>query len=330
MRTVNIAPIEYQLLVDDKNGNVFELPVTGVTWKTQRTDRAGSLEFEFMGGDKFADSSFSLSCGDLVRFEVNGETVFYGYVFSIDRGSSEAFSATAYDQMRYLMYSDTYVFTGKTATEIIKQIAGEHGVALGTIAETGYAIPTLSQDNQKLLDIMTEALSETTYNTGRTYVLYDDCGKLTLTDIEDMRLDIVLGDYSMLTGYEYSESIDGETYDVIKLAQDNGDSGSRVVYVYKDSANIAKWGALQYYESVDSEYNTAMINQRGEALLALRNKLEKTFKLEARGDVSCRAGKAVYVEVAALGAAQFYVIESADHSFEGNDYSMSLELRAVD
>ncbi len=336
MGASNLRPIEYQILVDNKKGGVFELPVTSATWKTQRTDRAGSLEFEFVGGDKFSDKTFELNAGDIIRLEVSGQILFYGYVFTVENSGGETFSGTAYDQVRYLMYSDTYVFTGKTATEIIKQIAGDFGITLGTIADTGYVIPKLAQDNKKLLDMISEALAETNYNTGRYYVLYDKCGAMTLTDIADMRLNIALGNDSMLTDYNYKESIDSNTYNVIKLQIGDSDSGSTRFYIYPNeedggsTENIAKWGILQYFASVDSGYNDAMIKARAKSLFDLNNRLEKTFKLDARGDVTCRAGKTVYVGISSLGVAQYYVIESADHSFDGNDYSMSLTLKVVD
>jgi len=328
---VNLAPMEYQLLVDDKKGNVFELSATSLTWKTQRTGRAGSLEFTFLGGDKFSvQSDFELSCGDMIRLEVNGDVIFYGYLFSVESNDGETFSATAYDQLRYLMYNDTYVFVGKTATEIIKQIAGDFKITLGPVTDTKYAIPKLSFDNEKLLDMITEALSETTYNMKKTYVLYDDAGKLTLSNIEDMRLSIALGDYSMLSGYTYKESIDDDTYNRIKLVRDNKESGGRDVYIYQDSANIAKWGVLQYFEIVDEGYNAAMVSARGETLAGLKNRLGKSFKLSSMGDVSCRAGKAVYIEISDLSVKQFFLIEDATHRFEGNDYTMDLTLKVVD
>lgn len=315
MGKINFKPLFYQLLVQNKNGSAFLLPATKIVWKTQRTGRAGSLEFDFVGGDKFCGVAVSLSCGDVVRLEVEGELLFYGYLFSMERSGKETFSATAYDQTRYLMASDTYVFTGATAAEIIRRIGGDFGIRLGNVAETGYRIPAFSRDNEKLLDVMNAALAETTNNTGKKYVLYDKEGALTLDPLEKMRLGIALGDPDMATGFSYAESIDDGTYNKIKLVQNDKKSGIRSVYIYKNNASIARWGLLQYYEPVDTKYNAAMIRQRGETLLALKNRMQKTFRLSARGDVSCRAGMAVYVELSDLGAAQFYVIESAKHTF---------------
>ncbi|MDP4110370.1 MAG: hypothetical protein Q8878_10130 [Bacillota bacterium] len=329
MGETNLKPIEYQLLADDKRGNMFEIPAASVKWKTERTGRAGSLEFTFAGGDKFSDKFFSLNCGDIVRLEVNGEIIFWGYVFSVENSDGESFTAAAYDQMRYLMYSDTYVFTGRTATEIIRQIAADFGVKCGEIEDTRYVIPKLAQDNRKLLDIISEALSETVFNTGKTYALYDKAGALTLKSLGSLRLNIALGDYGMVSGYTYGESIDRETYNRVKLIKDNGKEGSRDVYIYQDGASIAEWGLLQYYRSVDNALNAAMIENMGKALLSLKNRAEKSFKLRAMGDVSCRAGASVFIELSDVGVRQFYVIESAEHSFEGNDYVMDLTLKAV-
>ncbi|MBP1737541.1 MAG: hypothetical protein H6Q60_1422 [Oscillospiraceae bacterium] len=329
MKVSNLTPLSCEIAVDDKQGHVYTLPCTTVAWKTQRTDRAGSLEFTFLGGDQYADTTFELNCGDIVRMQIDGDTIFYGYVFTVENKGDGTFSATAYDQLRYLMYNNTYVFAGKTATEIIQQIAADFGITLGEIADTEYPIPKLSKDNKKLLEIISDALCETTYATKETYVLYDKAGALTLTNINDMRLPLAFGDSGMLTGYNYKESIDNETYNQIKLVQDNEEDGCRDVYIYQDSSNIANWGVLQYFGSMDSGYNAAMIEQIGVALLELHNRLEKTFKLEARGEVTCRAGAAIYIEIADLGVADYFLIENADHTFEANDHSMSLTLKVV-
>ena len=41
-----------------------------------------------------------------------------------------------------------------------------------------------------------------------------------------------------------------DTYNKIKLAVDNKETGVREIYTTQDGVNMAKWGTLQFYEKV--------------------------------------------------------------------------------
>lgn len=321
----------YEVLLDDKQGNVWDISgiVTGITWKTSRLGSPGSLDFTLIKGAIYQDISFKVNNGDIIRFRYNDQNVFYGYVFSIDGGKDESVRIKCYDQIRYLLNKDTYVFSKVTASEVVMRIADDFNLKTGQIANTGYAVPTMVEDNQTLLDIIEKALVFTIWNTGRNYVLYDDFGSLTLRNVEEMLVDFMIGDNSLMTDFVLKSSIDQDTYNRVKLYKDNKKTGKREVYIAKDSANIAKWGLLQLTQSVDEDKTAAQINALLDQLITIKNRETKTLRIEAIGDPRVRAGCYVPIVIQEYQINQPFLVNEVTHRFDGDDYTMSLELKVI-
>lgn len=303
--------------------------VEGLSWKTSRIGKAGSVSFTLVKGSPFESSDFTYNNGDIVRVRVDKTNVFHGYIFSIDEGRDEAVSITAYDQMRYLMNVDTYVFKGVTATEILQRIAKDFGLKLGTVVDTGYKIPTMSEDSQKLLDIICKGITLTFANTGRDYCLYDDFGALCLRGINDVELDLIVGDGSLMYDYNIKTSIDSDTYNQIKLYKDNQKTGNRELFVAKDSVNIKRWGLLQLYQSVDEDMNKAQIEALLKKLATLKNRETKSLRVSALGDIRVRAGMRVRIVISEYGVDQALLVDECTHDFDGAAHTMTLDLRVV-
>lgn len=321
----------FELLIDNKNGHVWDLSqiVSDITWKTSRIGKPGSLEFTLIKGAIYQSIAFQYNNGDIVRFRYNDQNVFYGYIFSIDSGKDEAVRIVAHDQIRYLLNKDTYVFANETLTGIVKQIADDFNLRTGRIEETGYRIPTMVEDGQALLDIIDKGIVLTLWNTNRNYVLFDDFGELSLRNVEDMLVDFYIGDGSLMYDYRSKVSIDSDTYNKIKLYQDNKDTGKREVYMAQDSANIAKWGVLQLYQSVDEDKNAAQINELLNQLMQLKNRETKSLKIDAIGDIRVRAGCYVPIVIEEFGINQPFLINECTHRFDGTDHTMSLDLKVI-
>lgn len=295
--------------------------ISAAKWKTVRRGSAGSLSFTALPSDvKWGN-------GGIVRVTSGSSGIFYGYVFKLSSSSDGMVEVTAYDQLRYLKNKNTYVFSNVTAAEVIREICEDMKLRTGHIADTGYVIPSMVEDGSELFDIMLKALDYTLVNTGRMFYLWDDFGALSVSEVSDGKLGFLLGDGSLATDYTYESSIDGETYDQIKLLRDNSDSGKRDLYLFKDSENIARWGLLQYYEKVDEAMNPAQIEQRGNQLLELYNRPQKSFSVDGISDLRIRAGKMIFVGIKQLNINQFYLIEKAEHDLTGG--TMSVKLKAV-
>ena len=277
----------YELLI--QNGGTVYAPAVekDVTWKTVRSGTPGELSFSV-----FKDEPLNFQEGNPVSFRVDGKEVFYGFVFQKQRSRDGVIKVTARDQLRYLKNKDTILREGITASQLLRLIAQDFRLNLGTIEETGYVMPVFDGENETLFDMLQGALDETVQNTGRLFCLYDDFGKLTLRDVAGMKTDLLL-EAGGAEDFDYTSSIDSDTYNKIKLAYNNEQTGKRELYVAQDGEKMNTWGVLQYYEELQTATGAAA---KANALLKLYD--QKTRKLTVKnafGDVRVRAGSAVVV-----------------------------------
>ena len=306
-------------------GAAFDITtlVSGAKWSTKRSGSPASLELTAIVNDEI-----QWSHGGIVTLLDDKTGLFYGYVVKISQNEKEQVQITAYDQTWYLKKNkDTYVFKGKRADQVLKQIAEDFKLKTGSLANTGYSIPSMIEDGQTLFDIVLKAIDYTLINTGKMFVLWDNFGKLTLTDVETAKLDLFVGDGSLATGFTYESEIDSEAYNKIKLVKDNKKTGKRDVYIFQDSKNMTLWGILQDYEVVDEDMNEAQIKKRGGQMLELYNRPKRSFSVSAIADLSVRAGRALYIGIGAVGVKSFFIVEEATHDLLKE--TMSLKLKVV-
>jgi len=320
-----------EVLIDNKNGRVWDVSevAMGLTWTTTRVGRPASVDFTLIGSGVYQDQAFTVQNGDIVRVRKDDTNVFYGYVFNVKQNRDAEISIKAYDQVRYLLNKDTYVFKNVTTGDVIQRIADDFKLKTGQIDDTGYRIPSMVEDGQTLLDIIEKANTLTMSATGRFFAFFDDFGALSLRDVRTFEAGFYVGDDSLMTGFEYGRDIDADTYNRIKLYRDNRKTGRREVYMVQDSANIARWGVLQLYESVDEEMNAAQINELLNRLAALKNREQRTLKLEAIGDIRVRAGMYLPVVIESLGINQPMMVDEVTHRFDGADHTMSITLKVI-
>ncbi|MCM3748028.1 hypothetical protein M3223_11760 [Paenibacillus pasadenensis] len=319
--------------VDNRNGRLWDVTamVPELSWKTSRIGKAGTLDFQIVRNRSLElTEQLPLACGNVVRVWHGDRRLFYGYIFTLDEGRDRVISVKAQDQLRYLLETDTYVKANVTAAQVIKDQAMAIKGRLGPIADTSHAIPKFSQDGQKRLDMIFKALDETMMAKGTMFVFYDEAGYMTLRNVLDMKAEILVGDNSLLYGYSYSRSIDSETYNRIKLVRDNKGTGRRDVYIEQDSASIARWGQLQFYQKVDEKLNEEQIKEMSHRLMLLKNREQRKFSLEALGHPGIRAGSVVQVTVERLGLNRNFLVEDCTHNYKGGEHTMQLELRVFD
>lgn len=315
-----------ELLISSRSsGQVLEVSgcAQSITYTTNRTGSPGNLKFTLIAAENIPFSE-----GDPVRFAVDGTLVFYGWVFtrSVDRWG--VMEVTCYDRLRYLKASASYAFYGQTAGDIIRQIAGDLQLTVGQVAETGYAIPSLIKEDKTCLDIIGDAVNQTLLNTGVVYTFFDDGDGLALQPAGSMISNILIGEGSLLTDYAYKSDIDQQTYNSVKLARPNEETGRADVFVAMDSSTISEWGMLQLYQTVDGAVNDAQVAAQAEATLAYYNRPMKTFRVSSLGVVGLRAGQMAYLQVPAvpeLASGAFVLLEKVTHTFENDVHTMEFE-----
>ena len=324
----------------EHNGTLFSPPLEGgITWSTDRKGSPGQLDFTVIKGNstdsgEYADLDFTE--GDCVRLAVDGVNVFYGYVFTKKRTKQDTISVTAYDQLRYFKNKDTIVYEDKTASEFVRMIVDDYfkidksdvysTLNVGELEDTGFKIESRVEEDTTLFDMVQTALDLTLTNTGKMFVLYDDCGKISLKDIENMKVDVLI-DEETAEDFSYSSSIDSNTYNKIKLTYDNEETGTREVYIAQHGENMNQWGILQHLETLEEGEDG---QAKADALLSLYNQKTRNLSINnAFGDIRVRGGSLIPVilNLGDLVLQNYMLVEKCKHEFKDGLHLMSLNLR---
>lgn len=311
----------YELIIN--HGGTIQQPIIldDIVWTTERRGQPGKLAFSV-----YNDGLLKVDEGDPVSFRADGKNVFYGFVFKRSWNKDKIISITAYDQLRYLKNKTVFKYENKTATEVIMMIAEDFMLNVGTLEDTSYKIEKRLEDGETLFDIILNALDITLENKKKLYVLYDDFGKLTLKDIESMKINLLIDEVSG-ENFDYTSSINEETFNQVVLKRDNEITGQKEVYPLNDINNINKWGVLQYYDTVDDKVN---ISNMADILLKLYNKKSTNFSIASVfGDVRVRGGSSVLtqLDLGDFKLQHWMLVEKAIHRFKKDEHLMDLTLR---
>lgn len=308
-------------LIIQRGSTIYEPSVEeGIEWTLERQGSPGQLTFTVV-----QDEILKFQEGDAVKVWYGETPFFYGFVFTKKRGQDGHVSVTAYDQLRYLKNKDTYLYTNKTASQLLQMIASAVNLQTGAVENTGYVIPKRLEENATYFDMLQNALDLTVINQKKLFVLYDDCGKLNLRNVVSLRLNVLI-DAETGESYEYTTTIDSDVYNQIKLTRDNEDTGKKDVYIAKDSGNISQWGVLQYCDTLQDDENG---KSKADALLGLYNRKKRSLTLSGVfGNIQVRAGSSLVVNLKLddLEVNNYMVVERVKHSFRNNEHKMDLTL----
>lgn len=315
-----MIPLAVELFI--QHNSIIQYPVVeeGTKLILERKGTPGKLEFTVV---KCAGLNFGE--GDPVKLTVNGTPMFYGFVFKKNRDKGGTIDVVAYDQLRYLKNKDTLTDEGLKASDLLKRLATDFRLNLGEVEDTGHTIETIVEENQTLFDMMQNALDETLMNTKQLFVLYDDVGKLTLKNINSMKLDLLI-DEETGENFSYESSIDDQTFNKIKLVYNNEKTGKRELFIAQDGDKMNQWGVLQYFEEVQTKTGAS---SKANALLKLYD--QKTRRLTVKnafGDVRVRAGSSLVValNLGDIITNNYMVVNKVTHSFKGEEHRMELDL----
>lgn len=310
------------LTISSPKGEIIYPPVAeGVQLSSCRRGSPATLKFTVLKDKAMADLG-GFAEGALVRLFTDGKPLFQGYIFSKRRDKEGAIECTAYDQIRYLKNKDVLRYKNMPASEVVKLIAADNNLQIGKIEPTGYTIPWRSEFNVTLLDMIETALDLELTNKGQMFVLYDDCGRLTLKNIANLRVDLLIN-AGAAENFDYTSSIDEQTYNQIKLVSEE----QQKKYEVGDSEHIKLWGKLQYFDTLKEGENG---QAKAEALLKLYNSKTRKLKInQALGDVRVRAGCLIGValDLGDIVANTLMLVEKVTHTFKESEHLMDLTLR---
>lgn len=311
---------EIELLI--QNGKKIYAPSVkeGMKLKSVRKGTPGTVTFTVV-----KDKLLRFTEGNAVRIKVDGKKAFYGYVFKKKRSGCDTIDVTCYDQLRYFKNKDTYIYKNKTADNLLKMICSDFGLKTGILADTKYLIAKKVEQNKTLFDIVQNALDETMQNKNKLYVLYDEFGRIRLTDIADMQLNILICE-DTAESLDYVSSIDDQTYNKAKLVYVNKEEGKIDTYIAQSSANINKWGVLQYYSE---EQSNKGLKAKSNAILNLYNRKTRNLTVKgAAGDIRVIAGCSVMVslDLGDMRVNNYMLVDEVTHIFNNGIHTMDLKL----
>ncbi len=317
-------------IIIDNNGTVFD--VTDILYKDVTLTEyikgtAGILVFSVV-----RDGIVNFIEGNKVILYVDDVMRFCGFVANKKRDKNQIINVTAYNQIFYLSKNkDTYIYSGKTATQVINTVCGDYGLEIGALCDTGVVIEPRVEEGKTLIDIIQNAIDRTRQINGVEYCFYDDCGKLFLKPLSDMICNTVFSDEINIVNFSYETDISKDTYNVVRLFKKERLENAHLSYMAENSENIKKWGRLQYYENVDKDMNTAQMKAVCDGVFNINGDVKKKLVIEAfTDDFTVRAGNSVLVDMkdfSEIGISDFKIVEKSVHVFSNGKHIIKLDIR---
>lgn len=311
-------------------GSIYDVtPILAdeVEWYASIAGKAGRLRFSVV-----RDGIVNFVEGDKATLLVEGETVFSGWVMTKERTEEQIIAVTAYDQMFYLARNKaTYVFTDRSAGDILRMIAADYGLQTGEISEPAWRIPQRIEEGETLLDILLAALDICGKATGKEYFLFDKGGKLTVKERAEMQANAVLRCDGGIGSYTYRTDISEGTYNAVRLYHAGRKETERKAWETEQADKVRQWGRLQYYQRVAYSLNGAQLKELAESILREKCRVVKRLTLEnIEGDEMLFAGNSIWLEIPDLAEISLMgqaLIEGCTHSFADGEHRMRLEIR---
>lgn len=346
--------------------------VTDVQYTTSLKGQAGKLTFNFQSDP---NEILDFDLGSIIEFSNDNEEVFKGIIFTIDLVPCSDLEITykivAYDEMRYLQNHGYYVIQkGKNVVDIFKEICHEAGIRKSKIDEkVERDAKEFTLDYHVFADVsyfeMFEYVFKRTYPelvrktedmqmtgdilipSSDKFIIIDDFGELTLTQVSKLKTDLIIGYESLMTDFSITKSIDKDTFNDIIITQSrpnksNNDTSQTVKKMDEkiNSESISKWGKLVKIINVKDEITLERIKQYAESVLNCKNKPTQELKISAIGYNGIYAGYGVTISIARIGLNNLFMnkqdlknvlamdmyIESATHSYTKDVHTMEIEL----
>lgn len=324
------------LIFDNETNRLYDVSqiVSNIKVDTSIFDTPGKCTFDIL-----RLPNFTFKEGATFALTVDTHKVFKGYVFERKQTDSKAsISVTCYDALRYFKNKDSKTFNGLMSWQIAQLACSDMVLPFSLVSASLFPTSPIVHDNKTYFEMIKHALDETLINTGAWCIIRDNFGVIEHCNVLSLRAPFLISDKTSIIKYDYTTSIDTDTYNQIKLYRDNDQTSSREVFIVNDTAvnggeNIRKWGILQMYEKVDDNLNIAQIEQRALGMLFLYNNTKKSLKIsETLGFFPMAAGYVFPVRIEGLQDEtinQWMLCTDCSHTINKGIHTMSITAEVV-
>ena len=323
--------------------------VYGLSHESSLSAQPGKISFNVVDDGKIDIVEGQIICIYYDYVEDNKEKTnnfFKGIVFSREFNQESNIAVVAYDQSRYLQNKDIYVVEGQTASELFESVCKDYKIKYNIVAPTTMKLSQQILDNESLYDIINYGINQEKILNNKWYYLRDNFGSLEFRDT-DLALDtdkIIFSDSTDIFEFSFSSSIDEDTYNQVKIMQENRvskkgkavKSGGTVVsrdYGYsEDKETKAQWGILQYFGTSNKGYNQAQLDKFCNIILEAKNEPSKSLSITCVGKPTIKAGDRMFLKLDKISReipeVTAFLITDCTHNFANNDHKMTLKLKS--
>ena len=277
--------------------------------------------------DILFDNKIKFYEGDSICVKSDENNIFFGYIFTKKIIDNDIVSIISYDQIRYLIARDTYIYKNKTASQVLKMICADFNIKTGSIEDTNYIIPYRIEENQTILDIIYTSLDLTKSFNGNQYVIFDDFGKVALKSYNSMKLPILIDFNNSVISYSHITSIDKNVYNSVKVSVKNKKTKVISTYLEEDNENKKKWGTLRIFKRLPNDFNSVQAKNYAQNILSIYNKLSEKIEVICFGNEKVRAGN--LIDIIIENNTKTMIIEECTHTIQNNEHIMKLLLSNV-
>lgn len=316
--------MKLKVVIENKSRGLLQIPIIegDIEVTFNRQGSAGKLQCNIVKGE-----GLDYQEGNALAFYVDDDVFFYGYVISKKRTSEQIIKTICYDQLFYLKNKDILQYSNWSYSDLLKNICKKNHLLIGAIEDTKFKIPSRVENGKEYFEMLKFASDITLANTNKIYVLFDDKGKISLKNIENMKVENIIN-YDNTEDFDYQTSIEKGVYNRVHLRLLDDNNKEIKSATAEDKGNISKWGLLNYTDVTNNE--ELNLDGKAKELLKFLNRKHRTLKIKNTiGDIKVRAGSLVPVNFADIGdisVNSYMIVNSVTHRFSEGYHFMSLEV----
>lgn len=324
--------MEFSILIIDRNTTYnISKSVTSMTLESFIEGQAGKCTLTC---DK---TQITANMGSMIEVKVGNIGMFKGYLFNESFSNGFETELTFYDQLRYWKYSDAISMSGLKLHEVFYKLCKIMGLNYKAYNTTRYVLPAKIWSNATYFKIWEDYQDLNFISTNGYHIIRDEFGVLALHEVQYLFNNTVkkyiISDTSLAKDYEFSRGIGSDTYNIVKIVNENSETKKRETHTAQDNNTIKQWGRLQYFEKSSEELNSAQLKKRAEDLLKVKSRVFNSLDVELIGNadtLNLRVGDGVIMGISDLTYVNLYgkalVIEKIAHKFNGGRYTVDLTL----